>query len=68
VRTAVARAVDELEGRAYASYLWTLSPLVVSDVAQALRYGVLVGDDPALTCAAVLRRLTGESRYWEEVS
>jgi hypothetical protein len=67
VRTAVAWAVEDLEGRAYASYLWTLPPLVVSDVAQAVRYGALVGDDPALTCAAVLRRLTGDARYWEDI-
>ena len=65
-RTAIGWAVDELEGHAYASYLWTLPPLVVSDVAQAIRYGVVVGDDPALTCAAALRRLTGEARYWED--
>jgi hypothetical protein len=65
-RTAIGWAVDELEGHAYASYLWTLPPLVVSDVAQAIRYGIVVGDDPALTCAAVLRRLTGDACYWED--
>lgn len=67
-RTAIGWAIDELEGRTYSSYLWTLPPLIVRDVAQAIRYGILVGDDPALTCAAVLRRLTGEPRYWDEHS
>jgi hypothetical protein len=68
VRVAVSWAINELEGRAFASYLWSLPPMIASDVAQALRYGIVVGDEPALTCAAVLRRLTGDPRFWEETS
>jgi hypothetical protein len=66
VRVAVAHAVDELEGRAFGSYLWSLPPMTTADVGQALRHGALIGDEPAMTCAAVLRSLTGESRYWQE--
>jgi hypothetical protein len=37
----------------------------VSDIAPATRYGILVGDEPALTCDAV-RRVTGDPRFCEE--
>jgi hypothetical protein len=66
-RTAIAWGVDELERRSYECYLWSLPVLKTRDIAEAIQYGVVVGDDPAMTCAAVLRRLTGERRFWEDL-
>jgi hypothetical protein len=66
-RTAIAWGVDELERRTYECYLWSLPTLKTRDIAEAIQYGIVVGDDPAMTCAAVLRRLTGERRYWEDL-
>jgi hypothetical protein len=40
--------------------------MTAADIGRALRHGALIGDEPAMTCAAVLRSLTGESRYWQE--
>jgi hypothetical protein len=45
------------------------SPVMSSrDIAAAIQYGLVIGDDPALTCAAVLRRLTGRSVFWDEMT
>jgi hypothetical protein len=29
--------------------------------------GIVVGDDPATTCAFLLRDLTGDQRLWESI-
>lgn len=66
-RVAVTYAIEQLGMSAYASYTWSLPEMVAEDPAQAIQYGIVVGDDPAMTCAAVLRALTGDHRFWEPV-
>ncbi|HLI58570.1 MAG TPA: hypothetical protein VKV21_02785 [Solirubrobacteraceae bacterium] len=58
--------ITELSDARYADYL-------VDDrrtepeglVSQSIRTGILFGDDPGVTCASILERLSGDRRLWE---
>lgn len=58
--------ITELSDARYADYLFdprrTDSEGLVS---QSIRTGILFGNDPAVTCASILERLSGDRRLWE---
>jgi hypothetical protein len=60
--------VAELRARSYADFLWRLDSLGTYEPSLALQHGAIVGDDPATTCAFVLKDLTGDAAYWAPVS
>jgi hypothetical protein len=53
----------------YSDYLWDLSfDKRPSSVTDTIISGVVWGNDPAMTCAFLLKNLTGDGRLWEHVS
>jgi hypothetical protein len=58
--------IDELRRARYADYLLGWGPIDPEGfVPKRIRTGILFGDDPAVTCASILERLTGDRRLWE---
>jgi hypothetical protein len=62
-------AIDDLRERCYSDYLHSLGNerYAGGRVRGAVVDGIVVGDDPAQTCAYLLRDLTGDQRLWESV-
>ncbi len=62
-------AMQDLAENDYSDYLHSLGALLHGDntVHAAIVNGIVVGDEPARTCAFLLRELTGDQRLWESV-
>jgi len=62
-------AIEDLRERCYSDYLHSLGDerYRAGRVQGAIVDGIGVGDDPAKTCAFLLRDLTGDQRLWESV-
>jgi hypothetical protein len=63
-------AIADLRERCYSDYLHSLGDeryRAGGRVNGAIVDGIVVGDDPAQTCAYLLRELTGDLRLWESV-
>jgi hypothetical protein len=62
--------IEDLRERCYSDYLHSLGEeryRAGGRVRGAVVDGIVVGDDPAQTCAFLLRELTGDQRLWESV-
>jgi hypothetical protein len=62
-------AVEDLRESCYSTYLHCLGEKRAgyAPVQGAIVDGIVVGDDPAQTCAFLLRDLSGDQRLWESV-
>lgn len=67
VERQVAWAIRDLSGCTYASHFRHLADpyrFAGLRVDAVITYGLVVGDDPARTCAWLLRHITGDDRWW----